>query len=77
MSESTTALPLNLLVATDCAHNHACLTDKSWCDTDLFNDRDVLVVRCKESRRCCYRRKYVDLHVCSCPTKTALSFGLI
>lgn len=77
MTDSNIENPLDVQTATECSHGHACLSNPNWCQTDLFDDRDVLVVRCREQRRCHYRRKYNDFFICSCPTKTALSFDSI
>ena len=56
---------------TQCDMNFACLSDAGVCNAELYLDRDVEVLRCREERACRYRRKYLDLHICTCPVNRA------
>jgi hypothetical protein len=56
---------------TRCKLNYACLTGKSACHVELFMDRDVQLLRCRDERSCAFRKNYLGRHICTCPVNRA------
>ena len=42
--------------------------DPSLCDTQLFYDRDIQLLRCNEEKQCPYKSFYNNMTICDCPT---------
>lgn len=42
-------------------------TDKSKCNTQLFYDRDVELLRCNEEKNCSHKQYYNNMTICTCP----------
>jgi len=56
--------------------NTTCLAGKDECCAGLFEDRDVLFLRCRDERKTCvFRKSYKGLFICTCPVNRA-SFNL-
>jgi hypothetical protein len=60
---------------TPCPLNHACLTGQAVCRVEPFEDREVRLLRCRDTRTCAYRKRYRGMSLCTCPVKRA-AFGL-
>jgi len=60
---------------TQCDHNYACLSKKTVCNAELYLDRDVLLLMCRDKRSCAFRKPYLGLSICTCPVNRA-SFRL-
>lgn len=60
---------------TPCDMNHACLAEKTKCRVELFMDRDVQFLRCRDTRSCAFKKNYQRMFICTCPVNRA-SFGL-
>jgi len=60
---------------TRCDLNCACLSGKNVCNVELYEDREVQMLRCRDPRSCAYKRKYQGLFICTCPVNRA-SFHL-
>ncbi len=43
------------------------LRDPALCNTQLFFDRDVELLRCEESRKCEFKRYFNKMVICTCP----------
>jgi len=41
--------------------------DPSLCNTQLFYDRDVELLRCNEEKQCPHKGFYNNMTVCDCP----------
>ena len=59
---------------TQCDRSYACLSGGT-CDVELYLDRDVRLLKCKDQRSCAYKKRYMGLFICSCPVNSA-SFNL-
>jgi len=64
-----------ILNKTQCDLNHACLSGKAVCNAELYLDRDVQLLRCRDERSCAFRKNYLGLFICTCPVNRA-SFNL-
>ena len=60
---------------THCDMNYACLSNEGICNAELYLDRDVQLLRCRDERACAHKKRYLDLVICNCPVNRA-SFGL-
>lgn len=45
--------------------------DPALCNTQLFFDRDVEILRCEESRKCEFKRYFNKMVICTCPALQA------
>ena len=41
--------------------------DPSLCNTQVYYDRDVELIRCEEEHDCPYKRYYNNMTLCDCP----------
>ena len=64
----------DILKATHCDRNYACLSGKSACKVEPFVDRELELLRCKDERTCAFKRNYNGQFICTCPVNKA-SFG--
>jgi hypothetical protein len=60
-----------ILNKTQCDLNYACLSSEGVCNAEPYLDRDVQLLRCRDDRKCAYRKKYQGLYICSCPVNRA------
>jgi len=60
-----------IVKTTQCDLNYACLSDKTVCHVEPFEDRDVQLLRCKDERACAFKKKYQGRILCTCPVKRA------
>jgi hypothetical protein len=52
--------------------NYACISGKSaCCNVELFVDRDVELLRCRDERSCAFKKSYQGLYICTCPVNRA------
>jgi hypothetical protein len=56
---------------TRCDMNYACLSGNAVCKVELFEDRDVQLLRCRDERSCAFRKKYLGQFICTCPVNRA------
>jgi hypothetical protein len=56
---------------TQCELNYACLSGNNVCNVELYEDRDLQLLRCREERSCAHRKKYQGLFICTCPVNRA------
>jgi hypothetical protein len=64
-----------ILKETLCDNEFACLSGKATCNVELFVDRELELLRCKEESACEFKRNYNGQFICTCPVNKA-SFGL-
>lgn len=64
-----------IVTATRCDMNYACLSGNSVCKVEPFQDRDLLLLRCRDERTCAFKRNYRGQFICTCPVNKA-SFNL-
>ena len=64
-----------ILARTQCELSYACLSNRAVCKAEPYEDRDVLLLRCRDERACAHRKSYGGLSVCTCPVNRA-SYGL-
>jgi hypothetical protein len=60
-----------IIEKTPCEMNYACLSGKAVCRVELFIDRDVQLLRCRDERSCAFRKYYQGRHICTCPVNRA------
>lgn len=65
----------DIIRKTRCDRHYACLHDDAACDVELYLDRDVQLLRCREKRDCEHRKRYQNCFICTCPVNRA-SFNL-
>ena len=56
---------------TPCDRNYACLSGKNVCNVELYEDREVQLLRCRDERPCAFKKKYQGLFICTCPVNRA------
>ncbi len=56
---------------TKCDLNYACLSGEAVCDVELFEDREMQLLRCKDERSCAFKKKYQGHFICTCPVNKA------
>ena len=64
----------DVLKKTRCDDGYACLSGKAACNVELFVDRELELLRCKDERVCAFKRNYNGQFICTCPVNRA-SYG--
>jgi hypothetical protein len=64
-----------ILERTQCNLGYACLSGKHACNVEPFIDRELQLLRCRDTRACGYRKQYLGQFICTCPVNRA-SFGI-
>jgi hypothetical protein len=64
-----------IVAKTQCDRNYACLSENAVCNVELFVDRELQLLRCKDERSCAFKKKYQGRFICTCPVNRA-SFNL-
>ena len=56
-----------------CDLDFSCLGNQpgTFCNTEVFFDRDVRLLRCLDERECRHKRRYGRMSLCTCPVKHA------
>jgi len=65
----------DIVSKTQCELDYACISGKAVCNVELYEYRDVQLLRCRDERACAYRKNYQGLSICTCPVNRA-SAGL-
>jgi len=60
-----------IVARTRCDRNYACLSENAVCNVELFVDRELQLLRCRDGRSCAFRKKYPGRFICTCPVNRA------
>ena len=52
-------------------HDYACPSGEAACNAELFVDRELELLRCKEESACEFKRNYNGQFICTCPVSKA------
>lgn len=61
-----------ILSTARCEHDFACLGGEAPCETMVFTNRDVPVVKCLGKQPCNKRNSYDGMQICTCPVQRKL-----
>jgi hypothetical protein len=56
---------------THCDMGYGCLSGKAVCNVELYVDRDLQLLRCRDERSCTFKRNYQGWFICTCPVNRA------
>ena len=60
-----------IISKTPCDMRYACLSGKAVCEVELFMDREVQLLRCRDERACAFKKSYQGMFICTCPVNRA------
>ena len=60
-----------MLRSAQCDLDFACLNAEpgTFCNSDVFFDRDVKLIRCLDDRECRHKRRFGRMSICCCQVK--------